>query len=170
MKAMENGIDLGMGMLIIILCMSTALFGITKYAKSDLYRGLQDKNTVDVEGTVLPADNVFSKQQHELALGLVSAAQNRDNIRRLTIVIKEKNAVDEETHPLYDPTKVYFKQNYSLIENYEETNTTIENAIQEFVNSAPYECVQRYYSTNPVRVQTFVTSDQSNITCYILLY
>ena len=173
MKSVENGIDLGMGILVIILCMSTALFGLTRYAKQELYNGLNDKNTVNVEGTVLPTDTVIIKEDHELAIALLAAAQNRDNIRRLTIVIKEKNAVEDENSRFYDPSKIYFKQHYSLIENYEDTMQTIEDAIQEFLSVAPIECINRYYAglanPNTSYVQKFVTSDQSNITCYILL-
>lgn len=154
MKAVENGIDLGMGLLVIVLCLSTAFFGLSSYSKTDLYNGLTDKNTVDVEGTILPSDNVLSKSVHELTLSLVAAAQNRDNIRQLSIVIKHKT----------NPNDIIFEDNYSLIENYDETYLTIRNAMDQYIIESPFG-----EQLNKGNYQAFVTSDQSNITCYFLV-
>lgn len=154
MKAIENGIDLGMGLLVIVLCMTTSLFGLSNYAKSELYRGLNDKNTVNVNGSIPASDTVLTKSIHELTLSLVAAAQNRDNIRQLSIVIKHK----------INPTDVVFEDNYSLIENYDETYKVIQTAMAKYIETSPFGA-----RLEDGHYQAFVTSDQSNITCYFLV-
>lgn len=154
MKSIDNGIDLGIGLLIIVLCLSTALFGLVSYSKLDLYNGLADKNTVDIESSLKPSDTVISKSIHELTVALVAAAQNRDNIRQLSIVIKHK----------LDTNSYVFENNYSLIENYKDTRATIMDAIKDFKEKSPYGSL-----IDAGQYQAFVTSDQSNITCYFIL-
>lgn len=154
MKSIDNGIDLGMGLLIVVLCISTALYGLVSYSKLDLYNGLQDKNTADIEGSLQPSDDVATKSIHDLTVALVAAAQNRDNIRQLSIIIKHK--VDTDSY--------IFEDNYSLIENYRDTRKTIDDAMAEYAANSSYGSLlmNGHY-------QAFVTSDQSNITCYFLV-
>lgn len=154
MKAVEHGLDVGMGLLIIVLSVSTALYGLVSYSKTDLYNGLKDKNTVNIEGSVIPADNVISKDIRELSLSLVAAAQNRDNIRKLNLIIR--HAINTDDTP--------YEANYSLIENYDETYDAIVAAMAKYSYESPYG-----YLLDQGHYQAFVTSDQSNITCYILV-
>ena len=154
MKTFENGLDLGMGLLIIVLCLSTAFHGLVLYSKADLYNGLTDKNTVNVESSIIPADNVLSKTTHELTLALVAAAHNRDNIRQLSIVIKHST----------DTNDTIFESNYSLIENYDDTRFVIEEALAIYKLNSDYGDL-----LDAGQYQAFVTSDQSNITCYFLI-
>lgn len=154
MKSIETGLDIGMGLLIIVLCLSTGFHGLVLYSKTDLYNGLQDKNTVDVAGTILPSDNVLSKTNRELILTLVAAAHNRDNIRQLGIVIKHAT----------DTNDIIFENNYSLIENYDDTEAVMQDAIATYIAASPYGglLAAGHY-------QAFVTSDQSSITCYFIV-
>lgn len=154
MSTIEHALDVGLGIVIIVLCLSTIMFGLVRDSKLNYYDGLADKNTVDVDGTLLASDNIVSKSVHELALALVASAQNRDNIRQLGIVIKHKT----------DFNSYVFEDSYSLIENYENTYLALNQAMEDYSFNSEYG-----YLIDSGQFQAFVTSDQSNITCYILV-
>lgn len=154
MKFIENGLDLGLGLIILTLTVSTSLLGLKHYLHQDLYKGLPDKNTVDVEGSVLPSDNILSKDILELSLTLTASIINTDNTRQINITIKAKN----------DNSDVALIENKSLTQPFKDTKELLENAIKEY-------CETSSHRDNLIngKYQSFVTADQSSITCYILV-
>lgn len=155
MKAIEQGLDLGVGLLVLGLSVSTAFYGLTSYMQTDLYRGIQDKNTINVEGTLLPSENIPNRSFEDLALTLTAAIQNSDNVRQLKVIIKGK----------LDPAIPEQAEEQSLQSSFEDTRRMLIDCI------ARYKVLDNYYGTriDNGHFQAFVTTDQSNITCYILV-
>ena len=82
MEELETGFDIGIGLLILVLTLSTAYLGYKTYLQLDLYHGLKDKATIKVAGGPVVSDNVPSLTLEDLAIIMTATSQNKDNVRQ----------------------------------------------------------------------------------------
>ena len=98
MKTLENGIDLGVGLLILVLSLSTALYGLLVYHRIPLNHELLDKNTAGTEAHLLASDDIADSSIEKIALTLTASAENVDNVRSIVVKIYPASNINSDQH------------------------------------------------------------------------
>lgn len=162
MKSIENAIDLGVGIIILVLVASTAFFGLMKYARQDIRHELSDKNTVSMDNIkVLAFDDIAQGTDRQMEEAVLAAAENKDNIRETRVLVKTKNSTDDAT---IAGSKVVIKV---------LTDTTMAT-IQKAEKEAKAEFVSTYgdvYQTllDNHKYKSATTLVHGLLTCYIII-
>lgn len=157
MKSLENGIDLGVGLLILVLSISTALYGLVLYKQTPLNHELLDKNTIGVETHLLASDDIDNSTLESIALTLIASAENVDNVRSIVIrVLPAENLNGAEAHV----TSV-------ALQTYDQALAILYQAVQLYKDSYPGTEYAQHLAQG--KYKTFVTETQSGVTAYILI-
>ena len=159
MKSLENGIDLGAGLLIMVLAMSTAFSGLKIYSNTQLNHELVDKNTTGHEAHLLASDDLVNTSIEDLAITLIASSVNVDNVRAITVKIIPAANLDA-------PEQLEVVTNF--LPRYSSALDTLNDAINDYITTSfPGTTYAQHLAAG--KIKCFVTEQQSGVTAYILI-
>lgn len=161
MKSIENAVDLGLGLLILILVANTALYGLNLYQRKNLNQELKDKNTVSVIVHTPASDNLTYTSLDDMEMAIFSASRNRDNVREITIEVVAANNT-------FDTPVVY---SCGAIHELSDVRNYVSKAIKDYSKQCETNDVsaQYKYSLDNKLWTLLTTEEQGKIVMHILL-
>lgn len=157
MKSLENGIDLGVGILILVLSVSTALYGLVQYIQTPLNQELLDKNTTGIETHLLVSDDLDSTTLESAAVTLIASAENVDNVRSIVVKVLPASNLNGQSVQI---TSV-------ALQTYSQAVAILYQAVDFYKTTYPGTEYTQHLEQG--KYKTFVTETQSGVTAYILI-
>lgn len=154
MKSIEAALDIGIGIVILTLVIATAYVGLRRYNASDLRHEVSDKNSVDTRGQVMASDTITNVSFDDICYTLLSAAENKDNVRVLNIDIRAK----------LDTTDIPVHYICGAINSFTDAGHELDIAIGAYKAHSTHAA-----NLTNGKYQVFVTTRQSDVTCYIIV-
>lgn len=156
MKSIENAIDLGLGLLILVLVANTAFYGLKLYLARDLNAELSDKNTVNTIVRTPVTDDLSYLDLDSMELAVFAASRNKDNVREIHIIVRGRNDVSDPA------TDVTCGAVHSLADIRSYTNSALYNYIHKGTG--------KHVASAELQNWTLITTEeQGRITMHILL-
>lgn len=157
-KIIENAIDIGVGLMILVFAISTAYFGLITYYRTPLNHELLDKNTTGTEANLLTSDDLDNTTLENIAVTLTSSAKNADNIRSVILIIApEENLASEYKIEL----------NITSISTYNSSLFLLNEGIKRYNES--FAGTKYVANLNAGKYKCFLTEQQSRNVVYILI-